>query len=223
MFFRGSGVQRSRRPRPHRQHTFAFPLLRVHPRIQVAVPLLCCDHSVMHCVTCLFAVGVLPFAGVSVLFAATGSVHRLLCFGAHCASICMIRVGGRGCVVLQLRFGFPCIVSSFAWSELSLLSLAACSVVLRLRFDLTAFFFLVYNLRIVPVTSPPVSPTFTFVSPKGRGLHQVSVLQIDKNWYTNESVWSLSFLYPDLQEDLDEKESHRPSTKALVTPRATSP
>ena len=37
---RGSRVQRSRRPTPHRQHTCAFPLLPVHPRIKIAVPLL---------------------------------------------------------------------------------------------------------------------------------------------------------------------------------------
>ena len=28
---------------------------------------------------------------------------------------------------------------------------------------------------------------------------------MDENWYTNESVWSLSFFYPDPQEDLKEK------------------
>ena len=28
---------------------------------------------------------------------------------------------------------------------------------------------------------------------------------MDENWYTNESVWSLSFFYPDLQGDLKKK------------------
>ena len=28
---------------------------------------------------------------------------------------------------------------------------------------------------------------------------------MDENWYTNESVWSLSFFYPDPQEDQEEK------------------
>ena len=28
---------------------------------------------------------------------------------------------------------------------------------------------------------------------------------MDKNWYTNESVWILSLFYPDLQEDLTKK------------------
>ena len=28
---------------------------------------------------------------------------------------------------------------------------------------------------------------------------------MDENWYTNESVWSLSFIYPDPQEDKKRK------------------
>ena len=28
---------------------------------------------------------------------------------------------------------------------------------------------------------------------------------MNENWYTNESVWSLSFFYPDPQEDLKKK------------------
>ena len=28
---------------------------------------------------------------------------------------------------------------------------------------------------------------------------------MDENWYTNESVWSLSFFYPDPQEDKKKK------------------
>ena len=36
---------------------------------------------------------------------------------------------------------------------------------------------------------------------------------MDKNWYINESVWSLSFFYPDLQEDLKEKEKKNQALK----------
>ena len=36
-------------------------------------------------------------------------------------------------------------------------------------------------------------------------MSKVCVLQINDNWYTNESVWSLSFFCPDLQEDLTKK------------------
>ena len=42
---------------------------------------------------------------------------------------------------------------------------------------------------------------------RGEAEHQVCVLQMDKSWYTNESVWSLSFSYPDLQEDLEKKKN----------------
>ena len=65
-----------------------------------------------------------------------------------------------GCVVvLQLRFDFPCIGSSFAWSELLF---TACSVVLRLRFDFNAFFY-IYT-TCVPVSSPLIWPKLTFVA-----------------------------------------------------------
>ena len=65
-------------------------------------------------------------------------------------------------VVLQLRFDFPCTVSSFAWSELFF---TACSVVFRLRFDFNAFFFK-YNLCIFPVSSPllVIWPKLSFVA-----------------------------------------------------------
>ena len=32
---------------------------------------------------------------------------------------------------------------------------------------------------------------------------------MDENWYTNESVWSLSFFYPDPQEDLKKKKNKK--------------
>ena len=32
---------------------------------------------------------------------------------------------------------------------------------------------------------------------------------MDENWYTNESVWSLSFFYPDPQEDLKKKKKKK--------------
>ena len=32
---------------------------------------------------------------------------------------------------------------------------------------------------------------------------------MDENWYTNESVWSLSFFYPDPQEDLGKKKKKK--------------
>ena len=67
----------------------------------------------MHCIICsLFAVGLLPFVVVGVLFAATGSVHSFLYFGACCATICMIRVGGRlrCCSPASFRFSVHCVV-----------------------------------------------------------------------------------------------------------------
>ena len=44
---------------------------------------------------------------------------------------------------------------------------------------------------------------------------------MDENWYTNESVWSLSFFYPDLQEDLEKKKKKKPYTRQkffMLTP-----
>ena len=73
----------------------------------------CCDQSVLHCIICsLFAVGLLPFAVVSVLFAAVGSVHSFLYFGVCCATICIIRVGGRlrCCSPASFRFSAHCVV-----------------------------------------------------------------------------------------------------------------
>ena len=32
---------------------------------------------------------------------------------------------------------------------------------------------------------------------------------MDENWYTNESVWSLSFFYPDPQEDQKKKKEKK--------------
>ena len=45
---------------------------------------------------------------------------------------------------------------------------------------------------------------------------------MDENWYTNESVWSLSFFYPDPQEDQRKKKQKkklvtRITTKSVVT------
>ena len=67
----------------------------------------------MHCIICsLFPVRLLPFAVVSVLFAATSSVHSFLYFGVYCTTICMIRVGGRlrCCTPASFRFSVHWVV-----------------------------------------------------------------------------------------------------------------
>ena len=85
---------------------------RYYPEYRVQF--LCCDESVMYCsciICSLFAVGSLPFAVVSVLFAAAGSVHSFLYFGVYCATICMIRVGGRlRCSPASFRVSVHCVV-----------------------------------------------------------------------------------------------------------------
>ena len=40
---------------------------------------------------------------------------------------------------------------------------------------------------------------------------------MDKNWYTNQNVRSLSFLYPDLQEDLEKKKRENPINHHTIT------
>ena len=38
---------------------------------------------------------------------------------------------------------------------------------------------------------------------------------MDENWYTNESVWSLSFFYPDPQEDLKKKKKKKKTMMSI--------
>ena len=63
-----------------------------------------------------------------------------------------------GCVVvLQLRFDFPCIVSSFTWSELFF---TACSVVFRLRFDFNVFFFKIQPVYLTSLLATNMAKKF---------------------------------------------------------------
>ena len=39
---------------------------------------------------------------------------------------------------------------------------------------------------------------------------------MDENWYTNESVWSLSFFYPDPQEDKKKEEKKKNANSVLA-------
>ena len=55
------------------------------------------------------------------------------------------------------------------------------------------------------------SISVVLTKPRGRGQHQACVLQMNKNWYTNESVWSVSFFYPDFQEDLEKQKQNKKS------------
>ena len=43
---------------------------------------------------------------------------------------------------------------------------------------------------------------------------------MDKNWYTNESVWSLNFFYPNLQEDLKKKKKKSKWPRSTRIPSA---
>ena len=74
---------------------------------------LCCDQSVIYCIIwSLFVVGLLPFAAVRVLLAATGSVQSFQFFGVYCATTSMIRVDGRlrCCSPASFRFFVHCVV-----------------------------------------------------------------------------------------------------------------
>ena len=60
----------------------------------------------------MFVVGLLPFAAVRVLLAATGSVQSFQFFGVYCATTSMIRVDGRlrCCSPASFRFFVHCVV-----------------------------------------------------------------------------------------------------------------